>query len=123
MAPGVVVVDDVADLRYLIGRAFKRDGRLEVLAAVGDGQQGIEAVREHGPAAVLMDISMPVMDGITATRQLKQEFPDLRIMILTGYGDERMEQEARDAGADAFVDKTASLPAVVDALAALVLGD
>lgn len=59
MAHGVVVVDDAADLRMLIALAFKRDGRLEVLASVGDGQQGIDAVREHGPDVVVMDVSMP----------------------------------------------------------------
>ena len=106
----------------LIGRAFKRDGRLDVLASVGNGELGIEAVREHHPDVVLMDVSMPVKDGITATRELKQEFPELPIMILTGYGDERMEQEARQAGADGFIDKSTSLPEVVDAVAALLKG-
>ena len=122
MAHGVVVVDDVADLRMLIGRAFKRDGRLDVLASVGNGELGIEAVREHPPDVVLMDVSMPVKDGITATRELKQEFPELPIMILTGYADERLEEEARQAGADGFIDKSKSLPEVVDAVAALVDG-
>lgn len=122
MAHGVVVVDDVADLRMLIGRAFKRDGRLDVLASVGNGELGIEAVREHHPDVVLMDVSMPVKDGITATRELKQEFPELPIMILTGYADERLEEEARQAGADGFIDKSKSLPEVVDAVAALVDG-
>ena len=122
MAHGVVVVDDVADLRMLIGRAFKRDGRLDVLASVGNGELGIEAVREQHPDVVLMDVSMPVKDGITATRELKQEFPELPIMILTGYADERLEEEARQAGADGFIDKSKSLPEVVDAVAALVDG-
>lgn len=119
MAHGVVVVDDAADLRMLIALAFERDGRLEVLASVGDGQQGIDAVREHGPDVVVMDVSMPVMDGITATRKLKEEFPHLPIMILTGYGDPRVQEEAARAGADSFMDKTQPLAAVADAVAAL----
>lgn len=119
MPYGVVVVDDAADLRMLMALAFERDGRLEVLAAAGDGQQGIEAVREHAPDVVIMDVSMPVMDGLTATRRLKQEFPDLPILILTGYGDARLEAEADRAGADRFMDKTQPLTAVADAVVAL----
>lgn len=119
MAHGVVVVDDAADLRMLIALAFERDGRLEVLASVGDGQQAIDAVREHGPDVVLMDVSMPVMDGLTATRRLKEEFPDLKILILTGYGDARLAEEATRAGADGFMEKTKPLAAVADAIVAL----
>lgn len=119
MAYGVVVVDDAADLRMLISLAFKRDGRFEVLACVGDGQRGIDAVRQHRPDVVLMDVSMPIMDGLTATRKLKEEFPDLPIMILTGYGDPRVQEEASRAGADCFMDKTQPLTAVADALVAL----
>ena len=119
MTHRVVVVDDSEDLRMLLSLAFKRDGRVQVLASVGDGQQGIDAVREHSPDVVLMDVSMPVMDGLTATRRLKQEFPDLPVLILTGYGDARLEEEAARAGADIFMDKTQPLNAVVDAVVAL----
>lgn len=115
----VVVVDDSEDLRTLLTLAFKRDGRLQVLASAPDGQQGIQAVREHKPDVVLMDVSMPVMDGLTATRALKQEFPDLPILVLTGYGDARVAEEAARAGADAFMDKTQSLSAVADTAVAL----
>lgn len=119
MSHRVVVVDDSADLRKIISLAFERDGRLQVLAAVGDGQQGIDAVREHDPDVVLMDVSMPVMDGLTATRRLKEEFPGLPIVILTGYGDARLVEEAERAGADAFMDKTQPLAAVADVVVAL----
>ena len=103
----------------IISLAFRRDGRLQVLASVGDGEQGIDAVRAHLPDVVLMDVSMPIMDGLTATRRLKQEFPDLPILILTGYGDARLAEEAATAGADAFMDKTQPLSAVADAVVAL----
>ena len=103
----------------IISLAFQRDGRLEVIASVGDGQQGIDAVRTHHPDVVLMDVSMPVMDGLTATRALKREFPDLPILILTGYGDARLADEAARAGADTFMDKTQPLTLVADAVVAL----
>lgn len=122
MTHRVVVVDDAADLRMLLVLALRRDGRFDVVASVSDGQQGVEAVREHAPDVVLMDIAMPVMDGLTATRLLKSEQPGTPIAILTGYGDDRVEDEARAAGADAFIDKTRPIEHVVAALASLAEG-
>lgn len=103
----------------LVQLAFKRDGRLEVLASVGDGQQGIEAVREHLPDVVVMDVSMPVMDGLSATRAIKGELPHIPVLILTGYGDARLAEEATAAGADGFLDKSEPLPSMIDAVVAL----
>jgi CheY-like chemotaxis protein len=118
----VVIVDDAADLRKLLVFACNRDERLEVLADVGDGKLGVEAVHRHRPDIVLMDVSMPVMDGLTATRQIKTAFPELPVVILTGYGDARVAEEAATSGADAFVDKTTPLSRLADLLAELAAG-
>jgi CheY-like chemotaxis protein len=118
----VVIVDDAADLRELLVFALNRDGRLEVLADVGDGKLGVEAVHRHRPDLVLMDVSMPVMDGLTATREIKASFPDLPVVILTGYGDARVAAEATTSGADAFVDKTTPLSRLADLVAELAAG-
>lgn len=115
----VVLVDDTAELRQLLALSLGRDERFTVVASVGDGQQGVEAVHTELPDVVLMDVSMPVMDGLTATRRIKEAFPDLPVVILTGYGDARVGAEAERAGADAFFDKTTPLPTVADALAEL----
>lgn len=116
----VVLVDDAVDLRTLIGLALRRDGRLKVVAEVGDGVAAIAAVEEHRPDLVLMDVSMPVMDGITATRRLKATFPDLCVVMFTGYADDRLKVESQDAGAAAFMDKSVPLPELVDALVSVV---
>lgn len=118
--PHGVVVDDAEDLRRLIVMGLNRDGRLQVLADVGDGRQAIDAVAQYRPDAVLMDISMPVMDGVTATREPRQTYPDLPIVILTGYADERLAAEASDAGADVFLDKTTPIAEVAQTLVGLV---
>jgi CheY-like chemotaxis protein len=115
----VVIVDDATDLRNLLVLALGRDERLVVLADVGDGEQGVEAVHEHRPDLVLMDVAMPVMDGLTATRRIKEAYPDLPVAILTGYGDDRVAEEAARAGADAFLDKTTPLADLADIVAGL----
>jgi DNA-binding NarL/FixJ family response regulator len=116
MTHRLIIVDDAEDLRGLLVLALGRDERLEVVADVGDGQQGVDAVHEHRPDLVLMDISMPIMDGLTATREIKSSYPDLLVAILTGYGDDRVAEEATRAGADAFLDKTTPLPRLADVL-------
>jgi CheY-like chemotaxis protein len=116
MTHRLIIVDDAVDLRGLLVLALGRDERLEVVADVGDGKQGVEAVHEHRPDLVLMDISMPVMDGLTATREIKSSYPDLLVAILTGYGDDRVAEQAARAGADAFVDKTTPLARLADIL-------
>jgi CheY-like chemotaxis protein len=112
----LIIVDDAVDLRGLLVIALGGDERLEVVADVGDGKQGVDAVHEHPPDLVLMDVSMPVMDGLTATREIKSSYPDLLVAILTGYGDDRVAEEATRAGADAFLDKTTPLPRLADLL-------
>ena len=117
--PGVVIVDDAEDLRHLFRMALRRDGRLTVLADVGDGRQGVDAVASLGPDVVLMDISMPVMDGLAATREIKKARPTLPVLVFTGYADDRLADEARTAGADGFLDKSTPLDEVIEALMAL----
>jgi NarL family two-component system response regulator LiaR len=76
-----------------------------VVAEASDGQATIACVREVHPDVVLMDRQMPVMDGLEATRRLKQEWPDLKVLVVTSlYGDDS-RQAALAAGADGFLDK------------------
>jgi CheY-like chemotaxis protein len=112
----VVVADDATDLRFVVVLSLRRDGRFEVVADVGNGRDAVEAVRSHRPDVVLMDVAMPVMDGLAATREIKAEFPEVPVVIFTGYGDERVAAEAREVGAGAFVDKTTPLRDVADVL-------
>lgn len=113
-----MVVDDATDLRTIVVLTLRRDGRFTVVADVGNGRDGVAAVREHRPDVVLMDVAMPVMDGLAATREIAREFPDTAVVIFTGYGDDRVASEARAAGAADFVDKTVPLADVADVLLA-----
>ncbi len=116
MTFGVVIVDDASDLRFLLEQAIHRDGRLRVLASVGDGQAGLDAVERHRPDIVLMDVSMPVMDGLTATRCLRARHPELPVVIFTGFADDELAVSAQKAGGSAFLAKDRPLTEVIATL-------
>ena len=109
----VVVVDDTADLRDLLKIALTRGG-FEVVGEAGDGQQGIDMVRLHHPDVVLLDLAMPVMDGIEALPQIRRLMPKGKIVVLSGFGAQHMSERAVNAGADGYVQKGAPLNTILD---------
>jgi DNA-binding NarL/FixJ family response regulator len=79
-----------------------------VVGEAATGREALEMVRHLGPDVVVMDISMPVMDGVEATRRIKFEFPDVRVIGLSMFEDEQIIRSMRAAGAEAVLSKTAS---------------
>ena len=103
----IVIVDDNANLRAALGSLLRTEVRFEV---VGEAQNGMEALalcRKMRPDLVLMDLHMPVMDGLSAARALKRQLPATRVVIMTSDGDESVRRATSRAGADGFVLKTA----------------
>lgn len=101
----VLIVDDTPDIRFLLTTALGALGGFDV---VGEAENGEEAVRLAGslhPDAVLLDLAMPVMDGLQATPLIHQCSPLTRIVILSGFSKEGMEKEALKLGAHAFLEK------------------
>lgn len=109
----VLVVDDAADLRFLLSQAIELDGRMQVSEAVGDGRAAIAAVGRFRPDVVLMDVAMPIMDGVTATRELVRQHPALPIVLFTGYADDVLAETAAAAGAAAIIGKDRPVREVV----------
>lgn len=97
----VLVVDDNADMRRLI-RSIVSD-LAGYIVECADGLQAIQAYAAHKPDWVLMDIEMPALDGISATQEIKSVFPEAQIVIVTEYDDRNWREEARQAGACAYV--------------------
>ncbi|GAA0972378.1 Chemotaxis protein CheY [Nocardioides aquaticus] len=112
-APRVVVIDDTDDLRQLLSLALTRGG-FEIVAEAGDGRAGIETVREHRPDVVLLDLAMPVMDGIEALPAIRRLVPTAKIIVLSGFGAQQMSARAVAVGADGYVQKGAPLPSILD---------
>lgn len=111
-APRVVVIDDTDDLRQLLSLALTRGG-FEIVAEAGDGRAGIETVREHRPDVVLLDLAMPVMDGIEALPAIRRLVPAAKIIVLSGFGAQQMSARAVAVGADGYVQKGAPLPSIL----------
>lgn len=97
----VLIVEDNQEMRRLL-RSFLEDD-VEQIHECADGSAACAAYARHHPDWVLMDLKMAVMDGITATRQIKAAFPEARIMIVTDYDDIELRRKARRAGAAAYV--------------------
>jgi PAS domain S-box-containing protein len=108
----VLIADDAPDLRFLLRHRLDRADHVHVVAEATDGEQAIELALRHRPDVVLLDLSMPVLDGLEAARRIRASLPGTRIVVLSGYPDEVMRQRALEAGADRYCEKTASLEEV-----------
>ncbi len=103
----VLLVEDNTPLRSSLRELLEDEG-FDVVGEADDGEQGVDAARRLQPDVILMDLKMPKMDGIEATRQIKQVAPRARVLIMSAYLDDTLERWAREAGAFAFVGKAAS---------------
>lgn len=96
----ILIVEDNTTIRRLIRRAIC-DIADEIFECE-DGADALAAYKSHSPDAVLMDVRMPRMDGLSATRQILHHHPWARIVILTDYNDDQLRNAAREAGACAY---------------------
>jgi DNA-binding NarL/FixJ family response regulator len=101
----VVVADDDAPLRVLFRRLLERSGRFQVVGEACNGEEAIAMVRAERPDLALLDLAMPVVDGLEATRQIRQFAPETRIAIVSGFDSKKMEDAVREAGADVYIEK------------------
>jgi len=104
----VVVVDDHAVVRRGLVELFAGAGDIEVVADVDDGSAALAAVTEQNPNVVLMDLSMPGMNGVEATRQLSEHAPGVAVVILTSFSEQGRILDAIDAGAAGYLLKDAA---------------
>ena len=102
----VLVVDDNENVRRRICQLLNSQAEIEVISEAVDGQDAVCKVRENLPDLVLMDITMPVMDGLEATRILKREFPSLQVVIVSQHDSRGFQWSALAAGVNGYVVKS-----------------
>jgi len=109
----VLVVDDHPAFRRALTSALRMVHDIEVAGEAGGGIAAVERAVEVEPDLVLMDLSMPDLNGIEAMRRIHKKTPDLPVVILTAHADPGVEKEAREAGASGFLAKGTSLEDLV----------
>jgi CheY-like chemotaxis protein len=103
----VIIADDHAIVREGIAHLLGSNLRIEVIDEADNGQEVLDKVAHHRPDLVLMDYAMPVLDGVEATRRIAADYPDVRVVGVSMYHEQAMADQMLEAGADAFVQKTA----------------
>jgi DNA-binding NarL/FixJ family response regulator len=119
----VVVVDDHPLLRDGIINLLEKEDDFEVIGQAGDGEEAIRIVDERPPDVVIMDIGMPGVDGIDATRQIKADHPEVCVLALTVHDSEEYIAAILDAGAAGYLLKTTYGKELVEAVRAAHLGE
>jgi DNA-binding NarL/FixJ family response regulator len=118
----IIIADDQASVREGLVLLLGGLPGIDVVGAAADGEQALELVAERQPDAILLDLHMPVLDGIGATRRLTAEHPAVAIVVLTTYVDDTSVLEALRAGARSYLTKDADRTDIAQALRAAADG-
>jgi DNA-binding NarL/FixJ family response regulator len=118
----VVIADDQASVREGLVLLLGGLPGIEVVGAAADGEQALRLVAEHRPDAILLDLHMPVLDGIGATRRLTAEHPGVAVVVLTTFADDSSVLDALHAGARSYLTKDADHTEIAKALHAAAGG-
>jgi signal transduction histidine kinase len=116
----VLLVDDVPELRRLLRHVLEWSERFAVVAEADNGLDAIKLTEEHRPDLVLLDVSMPVMDGMQALPRIRAASPSTRVVVLSGFEAERLAESAMAEGASAYLEKGIPPALLVSQLLAVV---
>jgi DNA-binding NarL/FixJ family response regulator len=119
---GVLVVDDHALMRQGLRGLIDGAADMRVVGMAADGGQALDLIPEASPDVVLMDLSMPGMDGVTATGRISERHPDTAVLVLTSFSDQQRVTDALDAGAVGYVLKDTEPADLLDAIRAVARG-
>jgi DNA-binding NarL/FixJ family response regulator len=118
----VLIADDHGVVRDGLAGVIAAQPDLDVVAAVENGAQAVESCRSSAPDVVLMDLEMPVLDGIEATRIIREEWPETAVLVLTSFSDVRRITAALNVGAAGYLLKDSSAGDVVRGIRAAAAG-
>lgn len=118
----VVVADDQTAVREALATVLDLQPGVEVVATARDGGEAVRAAEEHSPDVILMDLNMPRMDGVEATRLLAERFPRIAVVVLTTFADEEYILAALGAGARGYLTKESGRQDITRAVRAAAAG-
>ena len=118
----IVLADDHAILREGIRALLEDQPDMAVVGEAADGRRAVELAREQAPDLVVMDIGMPLLNGLEATRQIKREYPQVSVLVLTMHDNEEYVSQILAAGASGYVLKRAASSELVSAIRAVAAG-
>lgn len=118
-----MLVDDHAVLRAGLRTLLNAEPDMEVVGEAADGKQAVQKVAELEPEVVLMDISMPVLNGLEATRQIRRAHPQVKVLVLTMHDSEEYLFQVLEAGASGYVPKKAADTELINAIRAVYRGE
>ena len=122
MSIRILVADNHGILRQGIQALIEKQSDMEVIGQAGDGLTAVEMTRELQPDVVLMDVSMPVLNGIEATRQIKSELPEVKVLALSVHAKREFVLDMIKAGASGYILKECVLDDLVQAINTVVAG-
>jgi DNA-binding NarL/FixJ family response regulator len=110
----ILVVDDNAAIRRVLCELFQSQAGFDVCGEAENGKEAIDKVQELNPDLIVLDLSMPVMNGLDAARVLKHMMPSVPLIMFSEYSDAFCEQEARSAGISALISKSEHVSVLVE---------
>jgi DNA-binding NarL/FixJ family response regulator len=119
----ILLADDHALVRQGTRELLEREGDLEVVAEAANGEEAVRLTCEHSPDIALMDIAMPVLNGIDATRQIKAARPGVSVLILSAYDDDQYIFALLEAGAAGYLLKNVGADELITAIRAVAAGE
>lgn len=118
----MIIADDHLLMREGLKSLLEKEGRFSIVGEADDGRQTVQLVRECNPHLVVMDVSMPNLNGIEATRQILEENPKIKIVALSGHSNMVFVREILEAGASAYVLKTRAYEDLIRAVDEVIAG-
>ena len=115
----IVIVDDDTDVRLLIRTRLRMSGLFDVVGEGADGAEAVALATERRPSLMLLDVSMPGVDGLEALPRVLAASPGTRVVVFSGFEEQGLVEKTRELGAVAFIEKSVSLDTLVDRLAGI----
>ncbi|MGD1917985.1 MAG: response regulator transcription factor [Pleurocapsa sp.] len=112
----VLIADDQKTVREILGGYVKEDPRLEFIGCANNGQEALNLIEVHRPNIVLMDIEMPILDGIAATKIISEQFVDTKVLIISVHNEDSYLNTALQVGAKGYLLKNTPAKELINAI-------